>query len=97
MRGSLLQVGLNLLAAHASVGFDTQVFYLTIADAHVTLQPTSAAQFALVSRTSPQVSNHSIYPLGPTGFYDTPLATTKPILHRFYKSITGTYRDMSIL
>ena len=77
MAGSLSQVGLNLLAAHASVGFDTQVCYLTIADGHVTLQPTSAAQFALVSKTSPQVSNHSIYGLEPRQFYHTLLAAER--------------------
>ena len=77
MRGSLFQVGLNLLAAHASVGFDTQVFYLTIADGHVTLQPKSTAQFALVSRTSPQVYNRSIYGLEPKRFYHTLLAAVR--------------------
>jgi len=41
------------LAAHASVGFDAQQLYLRVTNGHVTLYPKSAAQFALVSRTSP--------------------------------------------
>jgi len=59
----------------------------------VTLQPKSAAQFAVVSRTSPQVSNHSTYGLEPKQFYHTPLGTTKAgftqVLHAHNRDLTG--------
>jgi len=63
-----------LLAAHASVGFDTQLLYIRIADGHVTLRPKNTPQLALRPRTSSQVSDHSAYPLEHRQFYHAPLA-----------------------